>query len=609
MKFIHKIFILPHVTMNILSMLLFACIVTTVIYHIEKNENSKNSLSGKTSILLHENSTITLKEVFNHRLEDYKEDLKLLESNLQLQAVLVIITILLILRTSDKLSFFSNDVPLKWLHLFVPILLLYLWLKFGFLLDNLIEGRKQAIDLLKYNGIEKANIDAAKSFFSDAGFIDGWFISFIDEEPGEYSGIRNNSEYSHSTKAFLTITLGLIISTGHACILGLTLIGFRRFTRLRYKNWLTIYYLLPLIPLSLLLASHFQFYFGGDNNPLIQKFIFCAVWPLLFFLVWKSVNVDIRRNQRGINNLRRKRVMVHNGPQIKVKHNPYQFRAIALIGDSLSTSFHVDTKFNMLKSIWRDWENNWFFNEPNSSNGINSVFERLGEHTHFIAYQHACATAKINRNLKRSFKDVLTDTWHFKDQVNEVLIGKFPQIVIVWIGHNSLNWKEQENNSLEKLVEDFITSYKIQLERLVVGGINSKQNCLIHVFGLINFDSFFKARFEAENLKLTNSKLYPFLEKDYHYFVAMRPEYRKKMIELSKLYNVELKKLCEGLSEKITETKVKLVYSEVLSKINIDEAYNLNAKDAWHPSIRGHKKIAEVAYEEIYKGLAYLNWK
>ncbi len=610
MKFIDRLFILPHLSLVIFSMILYCLVVTVCFSMISGTSKSSvqevQKLSASQLTQNSEKGFFTTKDTFNYILKDYKENLNLLDNNLKLQALMIIIAFLLVLRNSDTLSFFSNDVPLRWLHLFVPLLLIYFWLKFGFLLDNLIEGRVEAIELVKKVKLSSENLEAIKTLFSDAGFIDGWMISFIDGSSGDYSGISNNSK--GSTRFFLIATMGLFVSTGHACILAITIIGFRRYTNLKYKNWLTGYYLVPLLPLSLLLASHLQFVYGGINDPSIQIFTSVSVWPILFFLQWISVRIDEKQNPSSINYLRRKRMMINFGPVLNLNGKQNELRSIALIGDSLSTSFQVNSTFKMLVSIWRDWSNSWFINGLTSKFNIKSVFERLGKYSHFVAYQHACATAKIDRNIKRNFKDILTDTWHFSDQVSEVLIGEFPQIVIVWIGHNALNWKDYENLTFNELTKEFIDSYEIQLERLLNGALLSDQKCVVYIFGLINFESFFKARCETESLKKNNSNLYPYLEKSYDYFVSMKPEFRNKMIELSKLYNQELKKLCEKFGKKIENTKVKLIYSDVLTKINIDTADHLSEIDAWHPSIKGHKIIAETASNEILKSFPYLDW-
>jgi len=74
-------------------------------------------------------STDQLNDVFKQELTDYKSALARLDTYLGLQVVLVATTILVIIRRSDSLNFLGNSIPLSWLHFFIPIFLIYLWLK------------------------------------------------------------------------------------------------------------------------------------------------------------------------------------------------------------------------------------------------------------------------------------------------------------------------------------------------------------------------------------------------------------------------------------------------------------------------------------------------
>jgi hypothetical protein len=43
----------------------------------------------------------------------------------------------------------------------------------------------------------------------------------------------------------------------------------------------------------------------------------------------------------------------------------------------------------------------------------------------------------------RSFRDHLFGTYHFSHQVDEVLMERFPDILLLWIGRDSVDWKGQ----------------------------------------------------------------------------------------------------------------------------------------------------------------------
>jgi lysophospholipase L1-like esterase len=137
----------------------------------------------------------------------------------------------------------------------------------------------------------------------------------------------------------------------------------------------------------------------------------------------------------------------------------------------------------------------------------------------------------------RSALDHLTGTYHFSHQVDEVLTGQFPDILLLWIGHNDVDWKwrtdSRTRSSFLELSNLFGQRYEAQLRRLLDGALASDNPAVIVVFGLTNFESFFKARRAAENMKSEDSSLFPHLDSAYRYFVSMRPEYRDGMIELA----------------------------------------------------------------------------
>ena len=82
----------------------------------------------------------TLKELFNLQVSEYKAGLGRLDTNLSAQALLVATAVLVIVRRSDSLNFFGNSIPLSWLHVFIPILLVFLFGSFGYISHRLISS-------------------------------------------------------------------------------------------------------------------------------------------------------------------------------------------------------------------------------------------------------------------------------------------------------------------------------------------------------------------------------------------------------------------------------------------------------------------------------------
>ena len=84
-----------------------------------------------------------VEKLFDYQLKQYAAFLGALETNLFMQVAFVLFG-LLVLFSKDE----SFEIPLiklkllrSWLHFIVPLALLFLWLRFGFLLDGLIKTR------------------------------------------------------------------------------------------------------------------------------------------------------------------------------------------------------------------------------------------------------------------------------------------------------------------------------------------------------------------------------------------------------------------------------------------------------------------------------------
>jgi len=239
----------------------------------------------------------SLKQTLDYAVQDYKESLGKLNSNIVLQALLVGIAILLVIRRSDDLTLFDNHIPLSWLHFFLPILLVYAWLSFGFTLHALIDDRVRGANIIqKVSELDpgfQVVADFQKARFQDAGFVDGWFISFVEKKgSAQYSGIYSTKPFfSLSTPIFLIVVMGTLVTATNASILAITAIGCRRYLNLgRYP--LVLYYLAPLLPLVFLLVSHFQFAYGGDNRNKLQLYAGFAIPLMMMILLGLSAFFD-----------------------------------------------------------------------------------------------------------------------------------------------------------------------------------------------------------------------------------------------------------------------------------------------------------------------------
>jgi hypothetical protein len=240
---------------------------------------------------------VLLKELFDHTLNDYKAELARLDTNLSAQALLIATAVLVIIRRSDSLNFFGNSIPLSWLHAFIPILLVFLFMAFGYISHRLIAGRMLGIEIgcalpgqLQSCGLSGSS--PYQELFRDASWIDGWYTAFIDTDDvnGNVSGIDRT--YSGFIRILLILVLGTFTAAAHASALAMVSIGCRRYFATRQVRLLVCYYLLPLLPLTFLVVNHFLFAYGGPHRNLYQLYVAIVSVPLMAFLLWLSARID-----------------------------------------------------------------------------------------------------------------------------------------------------------------------------------------------------------------------------------------------------------------------------------------------------------------------------
>jgi phospholipase/lecithinase/hemolysin len=174
-----------------------------------------------------------------------------------------------------------------------------------------------------------------------------------------------------------------------------------------------------------------------------------------------------------------------------------------------------------------------------------------------------------------------------------------------WAAGISTSEREHPEKRFEQLAKAFRENYERQVRRLISRAEGENHKVSIVVYGLVNFEAFFKAREQTEALKAQNPKLYPYLEVDYQHFISMRPEYRKGMIKLALMMNEELRKMVSELN-RTHSSNMELRYSDALSNVDIGRAELIHAMDAWHPSVKGHNVLAKAAFSALPPSLQFL---
>ena len=289
---------------------------------------------------------------------------------------------------------------------------------------------------------------------------------------------------------------------------------------------------------------------------------------------------------------------------------------IAMIGDSLSRDFYVSSLVSM---VWRSKMNHrcdWFLDTDASANSVYSLYERLAQETPLVACEYSSVGGRVDSGGggHRFF-----GSWfplNFSQQTDLILEEKrFPDLVLLWIGHNNLHWEwvvdprrpEEIETGLQKMAANFRQDYTRQLGRLVERARDQKQRRAFIVFGLVNFKSFFEARDAAERLRKENPKLYPYFDVGYQHYESMKPEYRGNMVKLALMINEELRAMVGEFNRKLGgDSPVRLEYSEALATVDLGGVEAIHRIDAWHPSTKGHNVLAEAAFGALGPSLNFL---
>ena len=290
---------------------------------------------------------------------------------------------------------------------------------------------------------------------------------------------------------------------------------------------------------------------------------------------------------------------------------------VAMIGDSLSRNVYVSSPLSTLWRARRHYGDDWFLNTDSSPSSACSVFERLEEVTPLVATEYGGLGAMVDNGRDRQifFRKILR-TRNFSGQVSQLLSSeRFPDLVLIWIGHNNVDWTwrcppdelEQPEKRLPRLSQRFREDYARQMQRLIERARMKQHRVAIVVYGLVDFELFFKARAIAESLRERNPKLYPYLGIDCEYLVSMRPAYRENLIRLVRMVNEELRAMAGELQSELENApNVRVQYSDALERADVSRVEVLHAVDGWHASVAGHNVFAEAAFGALGPSLKFL---
>ena len=293
---------------------------------------------------------------------------------------------------------------------------------------------------------------------------------------------------------------------------------------------------------------------------------------------------------------------------------------IAMIGDSVCTGVHVSS---VLSTFWRARSccgNNWFLDTDLSPTSILSVSKRLEKFSPFVAIEYAGIGALVDDEGERQnfFRRILR-TRNFSGQIGQLLAAeRFPDLILIAIGHNNIDWAwrsprselDQPENRLQRHSRRFGENFARQTRLLIEGARMQRHRVAVVVYGLVNFEAYFKGREIAEGLRARDPARYPHLETTYKYFTSFRPVYRSNLIRLAAMVNEELRAMVGELNRDLSDdVKVQVRYSDALATADLSRAELLHSVDGWHASAEGHNVLAEAAFSDLGPSLEFLGIK
>jgi lysophospholipase L1-like esterase len=290
---------------------------------------------------------------------------------------------------------------------------------------------------------------------------------------------------------------------------------------------------------------------------------------------------------------------------------------MAMMGDSLTQHFYISSPVSLFWRARTQRRKNWFLDTDRDPASIRSVYERLETFTPLVATEYngagaLVAPSRAGEGLRRR----IVRTRNLSGQARQILRKKrFPDLIMIWIGHNNLDWteglsaadREHPEKRLEEIAVKFREYYTEPLQSLIDRAKGANHKVAIVVFGLANIDAFFKARKKAEAVHARNPALYPYFESGYRSFESLKPPYQKNMVRLSLMMNAEMRAMVGDLNRRLkNHDNVRVQYSDALAKVDFGRLEMINPVDAWHPSVEGHKALAAAAFSALRPSLEFL---
>ena len=146
-----------------------------------------------------------------------------------------------------------------------------------------------------------------------------------------------------------------------------------------------------------------------------------------------------------------------------------------------------------------------------------------------------------------------------------------------------------------------------QLERLCKKAQKQTYPVSIVVFGILNYRNIFDLRIVSKKAKQENPRLFPYYNHCYQKFASLLPENREGTIELTDAIEGAIHAITQECESKYGSQSLRISYSDVFSQPSVDSLEYVTEFDAWHPSDKGQKRLADEAWDVIQEQRKFLS--
>jgi hypothetical protein len=227
------------------------------------------------------------KEVFEKRLQHYERDLEQLRTTLWLQLIIMIFAFV-VLWTKPKeieVPIVKLRVPAKWIHVAVPVALVYLSVGLGYVFDHLIQERYFLWqEILSLEGGKGISIHSFGPLLDDRWVMDIWFAEFHPDSMSN-SGAETSTPVT-VIRYVMLFGFGAFIAALQVSILALL----ERSKFPKQRRWTVIWAFCFVSALAVLMLNQVAFWTVGGNDNWVQ---WLAIEPLTVIgygaWIWTSI--------------------------------------------------------------------------------------------------------------------------------------------------------------------------------------------------------------------------------------------------------------------------------------------------------------------------------